>query len=332
MMEKKYRLYIMAMAVITIVAIATAVGTYVYYQGQISSLKTENLLETLVDDTGFVLNLTSYPERIVSLAPSNTEILFAMGAGDKVVGVTDYDNYPYNFSAWIEAGNMTSIGGAYNPAIEPIVALQPDLVLAFGGPGGSLDAIDKLRNVGYNVLTLDPKDVSGVIADIVMVGRATGHNTQAASVATNISQRIEAVVNAVKKASSTPKVYCEVWIDPYMSVGPKSWISSLITLVGGQNIFENATNTYYPVVSSEAIIQQNPDVMVFVPQGGQYFWGSLNDVANRTGWNIISAVKNNRMYVTPEGIVEKPGPRTADAVEILAKIIHPEIFGNYTGP
>jgi iron complex transport system substrate-binding protein len=117
-----------------------------------------------------------------------------------------------------------------------------------------------------------------------------------------------------------------------MSVGPKSWISSLITLVGGQNIFENATNTYYPVVSSEAIIQQNPDVMVFVPQGGQYFWGSLNDVANRTGWNIISAVKNNKMYVTPEGIVEKPDPRTADAVEILAKIIHPEIFGNYTGP
>ncbi len=317
------------MAIVTIIAISTTLATYAHYQGQLKFPSSSMI--TVVDDTGFVLSLSSYPERIVSLIPSNTEILFAIGAGNKVVGVTDYCDYPYNFSAWIEAGNMTSIGGTYNPAIEPIVALEPDLVLAFGGTGGSLDAIDKLRNLGYNVLTLDPKDANGVLSDIQMVGRVTGKETEAAEIVTSMSQRISTVVNGIKNANTIPKVYCEVWIDPYMSVGPKSWISSLIAMTGGQNIFENATNTYYPSVSSEAIIQQNPDVMIFLPQGGNYFWGSFDDVANRTGWNEINAVKNNKMYATPEGLIETPSPRTVDAIEILAKIIHPEIFGTYTG-
>jgi len=319
------------MTIVTIVAIAALVTTFAYYNGLGSSIGNEKPI-TVVDDTGFIVSLSSYPERIVSLAPSNTEILFAIGAGERVVGVTDYDDYPYNFSAWVAAGNMSSIGGAYNPAIEPIVALDPDLVLAFGGTGGSLDAIGKLRNLGYNVLTLDPKDANGVLTDIYLVGRAIGKDAEAATLVTQMSERINAVIDKAKDANSTPKVYCEVWSDPIMTVGPKSWISSLITLVGGQNIFENATNTYYPVVSSEAVIQQNPDIIFFPPQGGLHFWGSLTEVANRVGWNKISAVENNKMYVTPEGLIETPGPRTADAVEALAKIVHPEIFGAYTGP
>lgn len=329
-MQEKHRVYVSVMAIITIVAIATSVFLFIYYQGQIDKLKTQKSMVTLVDDTGFVLNLTSYPERIVSLAPSNTEILFAIGAGDKVVGVTDYCKYPYDFLEWVEAGNMTSIGGAYNPAIEPVVELEPDLVLAFGGPGGSLDAIEQLRSLRYNVLTLDPKDADDVVADIVMVGRATGNEAQAANLATQLQQRMALILNELKSVTS-PRVYCEVWSDPLMSVGPKSWINSLIELAGGQNIFENATGMYYPAISLEAVIEQNPDVIVFLPQGGQHFWGSLDDVAKRTGWNVVNAVKNNRMYVTPEGIVEICGPRTVDALEILAKIIHPEIFGEYTG-
>jgi iron complex transport system substrate-binding protein len=318
----------LVMAIVTIISISAA--SFMYYQSQTNVLGSSSMI-TVVDDTGYPLSLSSYPKRIVSLIPSNTEILFAIGAGDRVVGITDYDDYPYNFSAWIEAGNITSIGGTYNPAIEPIVALEPDLVLAFGGSGGSLDAIDKLRNLGYNVLTLHPKDANGVLSDIQMIGRVTGNEDEAASIIKNMSQRITAVINGVKNATTTPQVYVEIWTDPYMSVGGQSWISSLVSLAGGQNIFENAT-TLYPSVSSEAIIQQNPDVMVFIPQGGSYFWGSFDDVAKRTGWNEINAVKTNNMYATPEGLVETPGPRTVDAIEILAKIIHPEIFGSYNGP
>ena len=325
---KKQHAYLLVMAIVTIISMSAAVTTFVYNQSQTNALGSSSMI-TVVDDTGYVLSLSSYPKRIVSLIPSNTEILFAIGAGDRVVGITDYDDYPHNFSAWIEAGNISSIGGTYNPAIEPIVALEPDLVLAFGGSGGSLDAIDKLRNLGINVLTLHPKDANGVLSDIQMVGRVTGREDEAADVIKNMSQRITAVINEVKSATTTQEVYVEIWTDPYMSVGPQSWISSLVSLAGGQNIFENAT-TQYPVVSSETIIQQNPDVMVFIPQGGSYFWGSFDDVAKRTGWNEITAVKTNNMYATPEGLVETPGPRTVDAIEILAKIIHPEIFGSYS--
>lgn len=325
-LEKKYRLYMTAMAIITIIAISSSVGTYMYYQGKAPNQALA--LVTLVDDTGYVFNLTSYPQRIVSLAPSNTQILFAVGAGDKVVGVTDYDNYPYNFSAWIAAGNMSSIGNYFNPAIEPIVALKPDLVVA---ADLSLDAATKLRSLGYNVLTLDPKDLDGVLNDIILVGRATGNDVQAAAEVSNLSHRITAVKNGVANATSMPKVYHEIWSEPLMSAGPGTFINSLITLAGGQNIFENAT-TQYPTVSLEDVIEANPDIIIFPSQMGvASFWGTYNDVANRPGWSTISAVQNHRMYTINGDIIDEPGPRMVDALEILAQIIHPEIFGNYSG-
>jgi iron complex transport system substrate-binding protein len=283
----------------------------------------------LTDNTGYVLNLTAYPQRIVSLAPANTQILFAVGAGDKVVGVTKYCNYPYNFSAWIAAGNMSSIGSYYKPAIEPIVDLNPDLVLA---ALGSSDAADQLRSLGYNVLTLNPIDINGVLDNILLVGKATNHTADATTLVNSLQQRIDVVVNDVKNATTKPKVYDEIYSDPYTSVGNATFINGLIKLAGGQNIFENETNAY-PKVSSEAIITQNPDIIIFPSSMGQdIFWGSFADVSNRPGWNTITAIKNQTMYIVNADMINQPGPRQVDALEALAKIIHPEIFGNYTEP
>jgi iron complex transport system substrate-binding protein len=264
----------------------------------------------------------------VSLAPSNTQTLFAVGAGDKVVGVTDYDHYPYNFTAWIEAGNMSSIGNYYQPAVEPIVALNPDLVLA---SLGSIDAADQLRTLGYNVLTLNPTDLDGVMNNIIIVGKVTNHGAEAASLVSDMQARIDVVVNGVKQATTRPRVYHEIWSDPYMSVGKDTFVDHAIKLAGGQNIFENATDDY-PVISSEAVIEQNPDIIVFPTQMGvESFWGDFETVANRPGWTSINAVKNNEMYSVSGDIIDEPGPRQVDSLEILAKIIHPEIFGTYTG-
>ena len=157
-------------------------------QQQISEYQTV----TLADTMGNVVTLTEPPERIVSLAPSNTEMLFAVGAGNCVVGVTDYCNYPYNFTAWVEAGNMTSIGNYYGPSVEPIVALQPDLVLA---STGSLDAAANLQTLGYNVLVLEAKTIDGVLQDILLVGRATGNDIEAGAVVSDIRERIDAVAS-----------------------------------------------------------------------------------------------------------------------------------------
>jgi len=124
-----------------------------------------------VDDHDYTTSLTAYPDRIVSLAPSCTEILFAIDAGDKVVAVTRYDNYPYNFTAWIAEGNMTSIGGFEDPNLEVIASLNPDLILASGGV--QEETVETLRNLGYKVLVLDPTNVTGVLQNIELVGRAT---------------------------------------------------------------------------------------------------------------------------------------------------------------
>jgi iron complex transport system substrate-binding protein len=327
-------------AAIAIISIVTAIGVHVYYQRQISELmsqvevfKTEisHLSSelsrykrlTLVDDHGFVLNLTSYPEKIVSLAPSNTEIIFAVGSGDKVVAVTDYCNYPYNFSAWIEEGNMSSVGGYWNPSIESIVSLDSDLIIA---SPGSAAAVDNLRSMGYNVLMLDPKSINDVLQDIILVGRATGKDVEAGMLVGTIRLRMDSVISKVSGSTYRPSVYCEIWYDPLMSAGPNTWIGELISSAGGQNIFENATSEW-PIVSSEAIIQQNPNIIIFPHAHGDFqFWGSFDEVKARTGWDTISAVQNDQMYVINSDIVARGGPRLADALEILAEIIHPESF------
>ena len=167
-MNKKYLIYIAA-----IIAIALIISVAFIYNdfGTASNQTNKKKTMTVVDDEGYSTNLTSVPQRIISLAPSNTQILFAVGVGDKVVGVTDYDHYPYNFTAWIAAGNMTSVGGFSTPNKETIASLNPDLILAT--PINDPDVVT-LRGLGYNVLVLNPNDVNGVYKDISMVGKATG--------------------------------------------------------------------------------------------------------------------------------------------------------------
>lgn len=338
-MNTKYVTYITT--ILAIISITSAVYVYSYYQGQIADLhstisglqsdftnlqselyKYRNL--TLVDDRGYVLNLTSYPNRIVSLAPSNTEILFAVGAGDKVVGVTDYCNYPYNFSAWIEAGNLTSVGDYWTPNMEAIVEVEPDLILA---AFAQEEVVNTLREMEYKILVLDPDNIDDVLKDIVLVGRATDRNIEAAMLVNKLRHRIDTVVSKIAGAASTPKVYYEVWYPQPWSVGSASWEHELIKIAGGINIFADQNLKYFET-NSEAIIECNPDVMI-LPLGhgaGPPFWGSFDKVKARPGWEAISAVQNDRLYTINADIISRPGPRIVDALETIAEIIHPELF------
>jgi len=334
-MAKNNRTIIIVAVIVAILVIAS-VGAVLFFQGQNSNpnpspsataTPSSSVLSlTLTDNTGYVLTLDAFPERIVSLAPANTQILFAVGAGDNVVGVTDYCDYPYNFSAWIEAGNLTSIGSYYNPAIEPIVALNPDLVVA---ARGSLDAADQLRNLGYSVLTLDPVDLAGTLQNVILVGKATGHENQATTLVSSLQQRVDAVANSVTAATTKPKVYVELYSDPYTSIGNGTFIDGLIKLAGGQNIFENST-TAYPRVNVEFIIAQNPAIIIFPDSMGLDLMGSFAGIADRDGFSTITAIQNNALYIVNADALNQPGPRQVDALEALAKILHPEIFGAYT--
>jgi len=324
-MKKMNRRYVTIAAIVIIVLIASS-AVIVYYQGQAAE-KTKTLA-SLVDDYGYVTSLSDYAKRIVSLAPSCTEILFALHLDDKVVAVSDYDNYPYDFPAWVAAGNMTSVGSFSNPNMEAVASVEPDLIIATAGVQG--ETADKLRGLNYKVLVLDPTTVEGILQDIMLVGKATGYTTQATTLVDSLRSRIEAVENKVASATATTKVYYEEWYDPtsLWSAGAKTWQNDAIEKAGGTNIFADQQLSDFQS-SAEAVISRNPDVILVPSSGmgmGPPFWGSINDIKARSGWNSISAIQNDRIYQIDGDIIARAGPRVADAIEALARYFHPELF------
>jgi iron complex transport system substrate-binding protein len=320
--EKMNTKYVIA-SVVIIAVVVVAAFVYVYYQGEATAAAQLEVLQNLVDDTGYKTSLTAVPNRIASIAPSATEIVFAIGAGDKVVAVSDVCDYPYNFSAWVAAGNMTSIVFS-EPNVEAIVSLDVDLIIATGGVQAK--AVDALRNLGQKVLVLDPVDVDGVLKDIELVGNATGKTAEAKTLVSNLANRIDTVVNKVASAASTPKVYYEVWYDPIYTAGAKAWQNALFAKAGGVNVFADQDFDYFQT-SDEAVIERNPDVIVLPKEGmGTQFWGTIDDVKARPGWSSISAVQNDRFCLVDSSTIARAGPRVADIIEDLAKAFHPELF------
>jgi iron complex transport system substrate-binding protein len=300
-----------------------------------SAAQSTNIGEiSVIDDEGYETILSSVPKRIVSLVPSCTEIAFAIGVGDKVVGVTDNDNAPYNFSAWIAAGNMTSIGGYGTPNMETIFSLNPDLILT----DNINDAIlPKLRHYQYHVIVLNPTDISGICQDILIAGRATGAEESATALVNKINNQIAEVKTKIDSEigktniDSQPKVYYEVWYDSsfLMSAGATSFINDAISNAGGNNIFSDSMDAY-PSSSSEAIVQLNPDVII-LPSGSEGMaasYGSTEDVKARPGWNTISAVQNDRVYVIDQDLFSRPGPRIGELVQAIATCLYPQFFSD----
>jgi len=293
----------------------------------------------MVDDNRPVTNLEANPERIVSLSPSNTEILFAVGAGNKVVGVTDYCNYPTELEARIRTDEIARVGGYWDPSVETIVSLKPDLVLVSTAQCTvktnncktncsrrcelTTKVAKRLERLGLNVLTLSPHSIDDVLGNILLVGNATGNSVEATDFVETLKQRINMVVTKSKAVSHKPKVYFEVWNNPYITVNSETWIGNLIRLAGGTNVF-GETVSEWPIIRSEDVIQQNPDIMVFpVIPGVARFWESFEAVKNRPGWNKISAVITGSLYQVSRDCISRPGPRLVESLELLAEMINP---------
>jgi iron complex transport system substrate-binding protein len=164
--------------------------------------------------------------------------------------------------------------------------------------------------------------MNDVLDNILLVGRASGNVAEASNLVEKLRQKIETVTKKSRKISHRPKVYFEVWKDPYISVSSGTWIGDLINLAGGTNIFGEAVSEW-PIIKSEDIIQRNPDIIVFpVIPGVPRFWGSFGDVKKRTGWKSINAVRNGNLYEVPRDFISRPGPRLVEALEMLEKMIH----------
>ncbi len=269
---------------------------------------------TVSDDAGRQVQLKGQPKRIVSMAPSNAEILFALGLGDRVVGVSNYDNYP------AEAATKEKVGDAFNPNYEKIAALKPDVVLAVGTAQSQI--VQKLEGYKVNVMVLNAKKVRDVLADITLVGKITGTSAKAAEVTGAMNKKlndIQAKVATVP-ADKRPAVFWALDNTLY-TVGPGSFVDDLINLAGGRNIAADAKQDY-PQYSQEELIARDPDVII-VPLLDQSMKAQFEAIK---GWDKLRAVKANRVYFIDPDLVSRPGPRIAAGVEEVAKLLHPDLF------
>jgi iron complex transport system substrate-binding protein len=277
----------------------------------------------IIDDHGRPVDIVAMPERIVSLAPSATEILFALSLGDKVVGVTNNCEYPEELLDKIDAGEIQRVG-SYLPGfnLETIVSLEPAVVFAIGETVP--DYVDDLQILGIPAIVLQPEDIDGILHDIELVGQATYKEEEADELIGNLEEQINEVVTTIDHAP-TPSVFYGVDVsDPAMlwTVGNGTFINALITLAGGVNIAAELEG--WPTYSLEDLINSSPDVIVL---GGANWGVSADEVASRPVWKDMDAVKNGRIYAIDDTTLVLPGPRIAEGLDLLARLIHPELFG-----
>ncbi|MGE5592778.1 MAG: ABC transporter substrate-binding protein [Betaproteobacteria bacterium] len=266
---------------------------------------------TVTDDLGRIVTLPHRPARIVSTAPSNTEILFALGLGDKVVGVTDSCDYPPEAKAKPKVG-------AVQLNYEKIVAMSPDLVVAVGSL--QRQAITRLSELGVTVLAVDPKSIDGVLHAITLIGKATGAQDRASELVRELSGRMKRVAQKLAglAQSERPRVFVEIWGEPLMTAGPGTFVDELVYAAGGWNIAHDAKGEW-PEFSAEAVIERDPDVVILTN------FNKAEALARRA-WQGISAYKAGRVYEVNPDLLVRPGPRLVDGLETLAALLHPELF------
>lgn len=267
---------------------------------------------TLKDSLEREITIEKEPSRIISLSPAITEILFAIGAADKIVGVTNYCDYPP------EALEKPKVGDFTNPNLEVIISSQPEVI--FIAAGVQADLVKQFEDLDIKVITLDANSVTQVLENIETAGRITGNIEQAGEVVANLQQRVDAVREKISRATHKPTVFFEVWDDPLMTAGPGSFIDDLITLAGGTNIAGDVTKRFAEF-NREVLLERNPEIYILNSHAH-----TPAEIKNRAGYTGLEAVQKDRVYAIEDDLVTLPGPRIVEGLEQMARIIHPELF------
>lgn len=270
---------------------------------------------TIVDQTGRTLTLPALPRRIVSLVPSVTEVLYAIGAQDALAGVTDFCDYPP------EARRKPHVGDMLSPNLETLVTLKPDLVVATRS-GNREETFDQLKRLGIPVYLVDPITVGDVLQLVSALGDLTGHREGAAAVDKDLERRIAAVRDRVA-GRSQPRVLYVLWPEPLIVPGKGALVSELIALAGGASVTADQGQGY-PRMSLEAAVGRAPEIIVLARHGSRV------GPAAREQWQRLEslpAIKNGRLYMADGDLMHRYGPRVVVGLESLARMIHPEVFG-----
>ena len=273
---------------------------------------------TFTDGLGREISLNGPAQKVISLAPSNTEILFAIGAGSQVVGRDQLSDYP------AEATNVTDIGSSFEALnTELIVSLKPDLVLA--AEINTPEQVKQLEDLGLTVYYLkNPLTLEEMYDNLELVAQLTGHEAETATLIESLKARVAAVDEKIAPISSRPGVFYELdATDPAkpFTAGKGTFITQLIERAGGQNIAADIDG--YPQLSLEQVVASDP---AFIILGDSAYGVTPESIASRPGWENLSAVKNNQVFPFDDNLVSRPGPRLVDALEELAKLLRPELF------
>lgn len=270
---------------------------------------------TIIDITETAVTVPQEPQRIISIAPSNTEILFALGLEDKIVGITNYCNFPE------ETKNIEKIGETFPLNLEKIVSLKPDLILAYAG---QLNEIPRLRELGLNTIVIEPLSLKETLKSIQMVATVCGIPEKGNILVENLSQRIDQIKTEVSNLEITkkPKVFIGGIYETIWTPGEGTLFNELISLAGGINMAAGFSG--WTKISPEFIVKEDPDIII-IPIGAMNPGDELKikeNIYQRPGWSNLSAVKTQKIFIVNEDLFFRPGPRLVDGLERLYKIFN----------
>lgn len=272
-------------------------------------------LRQVTDPVGRSVMVPREPRRVIALAPSVTEVIFALGRQDRLVGVTRFSDFPE------AAKDLPKVGSYVHLDVERIVALQPDLCIGIKD-GNPLAAVSQLNSLDIPVFAIDPHGLDSVMESVTAIGGLVNAEDAAARISSIMRERIDHVTARIARAPHRPRVFFQIGVSPIVSVGSDTFIHELIVLAGGTNV--SAGDAPYPRFSKEQVIGLAPDVMVISSMARQAVFEQVK--AGWEQWPAIPAVKNKSIFIAPTNLFDRPTPRLVEGLELLARLIHPELF------
>ena len=268
----------------------------------------------VTDELGRSVIVPDRPHRIVCLTPSLTETVYELGAGDLIAGVSDYTTFP------AEARSKPSVGGLVDPSMEKIVSLQPDLVL-LAARLNRQETIEQLEELKIPVFVVDPQGLDGVLKMVQSVGEAINRSEQARSLVKRLTEKRDAVALRVK-GLARPRVLVVIWYDPVLTAGSKAFITDVIGAAGANSVTADIPQAW-PQISMEQVVERSPDFLLLIKElhGGI----TLDLLKSHAGWDRLEAVRGARVIYVDQKL-ELPSPSVFDALEELAKTLHPAAF------
>ena len=273
------------------------------------------MAKTAEDQLGRKIRVPDDPKRIVALAPSITEIIFALGQQDRLKGTTQFSNYP------AETARLPKVGSYVRLDLERIVALNPDLCIAIKD-GNPKEIIDRLQALNIPVFAVNPRNLESVIQAIQKIGELLKASAKAKALVQDMRRRMQRVDTLVSRIERRPRVFIQIGITPIISAGEKTFIHELIVRAGGINVA--AGNKAYPHFSREQVLALAPDVLIITSMSRSRAFEKA-----KAEWSRLThmpAVQKNRIYTVDSDVFDRPSPRLLEALEILTRLLHPGLF------